>query len=321
MKTESQFALIGTWKGWEYDVPASLRRMGLNDLLRLVREVMPNYDQTPEIQAQKVKCNNLLMRETSFNQSLIKRLTEFSGKATVFKEYLDYLSTPEALRQDLEILRSLRIRRLFDLMNSGVLGFSGREAWHQHNKITDLFTNTFSKILRGVNGVNETLEVQSVIVGAGYSVPATTQTALDHQIGGAKVPDDSIYTAYQTTFLTSFITSENNGASTTVSGVTSSSVFDITSATGFSIGDRVEINDQKRTIQNLSGTTVTLDEALTAAPTIGDTFLQIWGETGLLINGDSVLGTRSRIADGGYAKDNTKAIFVESAITVKIVGQ
>ena len=311
MRQDEGLALIGTWRGWAHDIPAHSRGMGLLDLLAEVKLRKPNYDHgIPVIERLMRQC---LKYTSSFE------LLNFTGTA---KELAFVISKfgPEA-QYSLELLRSLRVERLFNLLNHGVLGWQAQEAWYQHNKITDNFTTTFSKILRGINGLNETLEVQSIVIGAGYSVPASTQTALDNQIGGAKTPDDSIYTGYQTTFLTSFITSENNGLSTTVSAVTSSSQFDLTSVTGLAIGDRVEINDQKRTVANLSGSTVTLDEALTAAPTIGDVFLQIWGETGLLINGDSVLGTRSRVADGGYAKDNTKAIFVESAITVKIVGQ
>jgi len=331
LPAHSALGMIGTWAGWGYpNMPTSMQGERLPALLSEVRSVAPNYAQTPEIVNKTREVRNLLMQHTFLSQAKINELLNFTGTAKEFAHLIDAatIATPAPVRyhlaDQLEILRSMKVRRSFDLLNQGALGFTGQKDWEQHNKITDLFTTSFSKRLRGIGGVNDTLAVQSVVVGAGYSAPASTQTALDHQLSTAKTPDDSTYTGYQTTFLTSFLTADNNGAYTTVASVTSASVFDLTSATGFSIGDRIEVNSQKRTIANLSGTTVTLDEALSAAPTIGDTVQQIWGETGLLVNGDSVLGTRSRIADGGYNKGNAttnpKAIFIESAITVRIVG-
>jgi len=327
----SALGMIGTWVGWGYpDMPASMQGESINGLLSEVRERVPNYAQTPEIVNKTREVRNLLMQHTLLGQEQIRFLLGFMGTAKEFASYIEQATLPlhYAIRakvsDELEILRSLKVRRSFDLLNQGVLGFTGQKDWHQHNKITDLLTTSFSKLLRGTGGVNDTLEVQSVVVGAGYSASASTQTALDHQLGSAKAPDDSTYTGYQTTFLTSFITTDNNGAYTTVATAASATSFTLTSATGFQTGDRIEIEGQKRTISNLSGVTVTLDEALTGAPTVGATVQQIWGETGLLINGDSVLGTRSRIADGGYNKGNAttnpKAIFIESAITVRIVG-
>jgi hypothetical protein len=302
----------------------------ITGLLSEVRSRVPGYAQTPEIVNKTREVRGLLMQHTLLSQEQIKFLLGFMGTAKEFAPYIEAATLPlpgvirHHLSDQLEILRSLKIRRSFDLLNQGALGFTGQKDWEQHNKITDLLTTSFSKLLRGTGGVNDTLEVQSVVVGAGYSAPASTQTALDHQLSTAKAPDDSTYTGYQTTFLTSFITTDNNGAYTTVATAASALSFTLTSATGFQTGDRIEIEGQKRTIANLSGVTVTLDEALTGAPTVGATVQQIWGETGLLVNGNSVLGTRSRIADGGYNKGNAttnpKAIFIESAITVRIVG-
>lgn len=327
----SSLALIGTWAGWAYpSMPASMQGESLPGLLSEVRAIVPSYADTPEILAQAREVRSLLMRHTFLSQDKIAFLMSFQGTAKGFSPFVEdaiaHLPEPAKphLADQLEILRSLKVKRSFDLLNQGALGFTGQKDWEQHNKITDLLTTSFSKLLRGIGGVNDTLEVQSVIVGAGYSAPASTQTALDHQLSTAKAPDDSTYTGYQTTFLTSFLTADNNGAYTTVATSASALSFTLTSATGFQTGDRIEIESQKRTIANLSGVTVTLDEALTGAPTVGAEVQQIWGETGLLINGDSVLGTRSRIADGGYNKGNAttnpKAIFIESAITVRIVG-
>jgi len=331
LPAHSALGMIGTWVGWGYpDMPASMQGENINSLLAEVRSRVPNYAQTTEIVNKTREVRNLLMQHTLLGQEQIRFLLDFMGTAKEFAPYIEQATLPlhYAIRakvsDELEILRSLKVRRSFDLLNQGALGFTGQQDWHQHNKITDLLTTSFSKLLRGTGGVNDTLEVQSVVVGAGYSAPASTQTALDHQLGSAKAPDDSTYTGYQTTFLTSFITTDNNGAYTTVATAASATSFTLTSATGFQTGDRIEIEGQKRTISNLSGVTVTLDKALTGAPTVGATVQQIWGETGLLINGNSVLGTRSRIADGGYNKGNAttnpKAIFIESAITVRIVG-
>lgn len=327
----SALGMIGTWAGWGYpDMPVSMQGQGINSLLAEVRVQDPRYADTPEIRRMTNECRAMLMRHTDLSISKINEVVGFVGTAKEFAPYIEAVTLPlpfairHQVSEQLEILRSLKIKRCFDLLNQGALGFAGQKDWEQHNKITDLLTTTLSKLLRGTGGVNDTLEVQSVIVGAGYSAPASTQTTLDHQLGTAKAPDDSTYTGYQTTFLTSFLPADNNGAYTTVATAASPTSFTLTSATGFQIGDRIEIEGQKRTIANLSGVTVTLDEALSVAPTVGAEVQVIWGETGLLINGDSVLGTRSRIADGGYNKGNAttnpKAIFIESAITVRIVG-
>lgn len=62
-----------------------------------------------------------------------------------------------------------------------------------------------------------------------------------------------------------------SSTTTTIAAVTSATVFDLTSATSFSEGDPITVNREKRIIQDLTGTTVTLDEALSEEPTIGDT--------------------------------------------------
>lgn len=62
-----------------------------------------------------------------------------------------------------------------------------------------------------------------------------------------------------------------SSTTTTVATVTSTTVFTLTSATTFSTGQSIVINQQKVVIDDLTGTTVTLAEALDALPTVGDT--------------------------------------------------
>lgn len=321
------FSIIGTWKGFGFpEMPAQLSNTPLSELLQIVKEKNPKYSEIPVIQNQKRLCRNLLLKNTQMSLSRINMLINFDGGAkglrdawSIAAKKLDLVNEP--LWEQLEVLRSMRIKRLWEMLKAGVLGFSAQEEWGQTNKVLDAYTNTLSRLMRGIGGVNDTLEIQGCVVGAGYSVPATDQTSLGHQLGSSKTPDASTYANYQTTFLTGFLPADNNGAETTISSVsgTPKQIFDITSATGFSTGDRVIINNEKRTISDLTGTTVTLDAALTNTPVVTDVFRQIWGESGLLINGDSALGTRARISNDGFDKTDTKGIFIESALTVRIV--
>ncbi|PKL79077.1 MAG: hypothetical protein CVV27_02420 [Candidatus Melainabacteria bacterium HGW-Melainabacteria-1] len=344
LAANSSFGLIGTWRGVEFpDMPAHLRNQDILDLLALVRAQIPAYDQTPALRQMQGQGRNQLLRQTYLSFAQIDELILFEGTAKAFKPLLEQAladanlvpTNPEAraavraiLSEQLEILRSARVQRQWDLLKDGALGFKGVVAWHQHNKILNAYTTTLSKIMRGIGGVNDTLEVQACVVGAGYSVPASDQTALDHQLGSSKAPSDSVYTGYQTTFLTSFLPADNNGLETTVTAASSPSSVTLDDTTGLSVGDRLHFNGaglaaggEFRTIATLPGSdVVTLTEALSITPPVSTVVIQGWGETGLLINGDSVLGTRSRVSDGGYAKSDTKGNFVESAVTARIVG-
>lgn len=343
LTVDNPFALIGTWAGFEFNDPA-IQQLGVNEIVAIVRDQNPGYDQTPVISRQRHLCRELLLKHTLLGIGQIGELIHFTGTAKAFVPLLQQALTDlrligsidarpkirAKLEAELEALRGARIARLWEMAKAGALGTAATQAWEQHNSILDAYTTTLSKIMRGTGGVNDTLEVQSCVVGAGYALPTTSDTALGHQLSTAKAPDDSSYTGYQTTFLTPFKIAENNGAETTASAVASALSLTLTSATGFATGDRVIVtgtglsaDGEKRTI-TLSGSVVTFDTALSATPLVGAVVRQIWGETGLRINGDSVLGTHSRISDGGYDKGNggtvPKAIYVESAITLRIVG-
>lgn len=345
IQVQNVFGMVGTWAGFEFPgLPRSVQDTDLSVLLAEVKARHPDYAKHPPIVVQMRKCRELLLKGTLLNLRGIQDLLTFEGTAVAFRPILDqalqdYNLTAQIsekarhraiLTEQLENLRGLRINRLWELMKAGALGAPAVEAWTQCNKILDTYTTTLSKIMRNIGGVNDTLKVQSCAVGSNYDLPATSQTDLGHQIGSNKAPTDSTYTGYQTTFLTSYITSENNGTETTTATVTDSSHFTLTSATGFATGDRVIVTgtglsaDGEKSTITLSGVAVTLDSALSIPPPVGAKVRRIWGETGLRINGDSALGTRSRVSDGGYDKGNgtdvLKAIFVESAITLRIVG-
>ncbi|MGV3526556.1 MAG: hypothetical protein ACO1RX_20225 [Candidatus Sericytochromatia bacterium] len=332
----SLVGLIGTWAGIQFpDMPASLQQHRLPDLFLLVRQQAPDYAQVPGIMRQHHYCRNLLLRSTWLSANWIQELLTFEGTAKAFAPVLQQAlanhnltatnleakaAQREQLIEQLEILRSMRVQRQWELLKGGVLGFKSELAWEQHNKILNAYTTTLSKIMRGIAGPNETLEVQAVVVGAGYGTPSSDQTTLGNQLGSSKTPDDSVYTGYQTTFLTPFLPGDNNGVETTLATVANKSQFTLTNSAGFSQGDRVVIAGEKRTLQSLVGSAAVLDQPLINLPAVDTPIRQIWAESGLLINGDLVLGTRSRISEGGYDKTDTKGIFVESAVTARIVG-
>lgn len=217
----SAFGLIGSWAGIRFpDMPSHLRNQDIPDLLAVVRDQAPDYAQTPAIRQMQARAANALMRHTYLTFHQIGELVNFEGlTAKLFQPLLAQAladinlvpTNPEArqavrelLAEQLELLRSARVWRQWELLKGGLLGFQSEQAWQQHNKILNAYTTTLSKIMRGIGGVNDTLEIQACVVGAGYSVPAVDQTALGHQLGSSKAPSANVYTGYQTTFLTGF---------------------------------------------------------------------------------------------------------------------
>ena len=60
-----------------------------------------------------------------------------------------------------------------------------------------------------------------------------------------------------------------NATTTTVAAVTSTKVFDLTSATSFSAGDSIVVGKEKCVIDSIVSTTVTLEKALSETPSVG----------------------------------------------------
>lgn len=326
---KSALGIVGSWAGREAELPHRLKNTPLWSQIEEVRDRHPDYERlSPEILRQKQMAVSGLMA-MGVTARIRNELLGFWGNEKdlmqqawlLLKKYAQSPADIQRAFEQLEMLRSLKVQRLYKMLTQErALDFETRLVFDHTNRVLDYLATTFSSLLRGVAAVGDDLEVQNIAIGANYTQPSSSQTDLLNQIGSDTVPDASTYTGYQTTFIKGFLPADNNGLATTITSVAGPGQFDIASTSGLAIGDRVIVNGEKRTVQNLAGSTVTLDQALSAAPSIGAAFRQIWAESGLRINTGNILGTRSRFADGGYDKVNTKAIFVESAVTLRIVG-
>lgn len=345
LTVDSDIPVIGSWAGFTFPgLNPTIQNSPLADLFAEVRALQPDYAQQGPIQSLQARCQQALLTETRLSLRQIQELLTFTGTDKALADVLsqalvdpcltgttaeDRETQRDRLGEGLEQLRSLKVLRQWNLIKAGALGAPAVQQFGQFNKVLDSYTTSHSKRLRGIGGVNDTLQVQGVVVGAGYAQPATDNTTLGHQLGSMKIYQDSAYIGYQTTFFTPFYTADNNGAETTVaaSPAPTLNAIQLTSATGFQIGDRITVyganlnpDGEKRTIIALVGGLATLDSNLSGLPLVNDRVVQSWGETGLIINGNNVLGTRSLVSGGGYAKDNTSPVFLESALTLRIVG-
>lgn len=66
-----------------------------------------------------------------------------------------------------------------------------------------------------------------------------------------------------------FGASSGNCSKTTISGSITTNAFDVVSATGFTIGDRITVDGTKYKISNVSGSTITVSTNLNPVPTVG----------------------------------------------------
>lgn len=323
LKVEENVLWKGTWRGHEFMPTQEWHNHSFPDYLAAIREQNPHFDRTPEVAKAERKAIRLL-RDFRLTRAQEMELLKFGGDV---KELLritrDKFGRVPMLRKALIDLRSARFRAVWNLFQNGALGFKTDIAFDHTNKVLNNYLSVIQLLMLNTDTADDTLEIKTVEVGADYTAPAATDTALGNIIGSGKAPSESDTTGFQTTWFTQFGLTDNNGATTTVASITSTTVFDVASATGLAIGDRIEVqtsdSNQKRTISNLAGTTVTVDSALVGLAN-SDPVIQIWGESGLKGNdAGTTLMTRSRFGNGGYTKTSSKAIIVESALTGRSV--
>lgn len=105
----------------------------------------------------------------------------------------------------------------------------------------------------------------------------------------------------------------------TVSAVTSTTVFTLTSVTGLAVNDRCKLKlsaagnrEEHRKITNISGNIVTVDKALPVSPTIGDKFYQEISQVILAYGGSATLtlntGSAASMASLVATKESTEIL-------------
>jgi hypothetical protein len=186
---------------------------------------------------------------------------------------------------------------------------------------TELLEN-IAKHLAGES--TPTLEISFCALSTSYDIPDKNST-LALELGRVAV-DAPVRSGSVITVASSFGASDAICLNTTISGVTSTTVFTVTSATGLQIGDRVQITlsnlsnrKEERKISNIAGSTITLSEALSATPAVSDAFKQMISRIHL-INGSATLtlnsGDAASIAPYKTIKSSTDTLDFEHTITI-----
>lgn len=317
---------IGTWKGRDWTPPSGWKNITLDGILQAVVAQCPRWDRTPTIVRMRRQAQNLLLK-SYVTQAQSKELLNFDGTLLELADMLNAIDpkgNETMLRKALIELRSAKLKAKLDLFYKGALGFKPELAFDHTNLVLNAYLDASQALKLGTATSNQTLEVKTIEVGSAYSTPQETDTAMGNIIGSGKAPGEVDVNGYQTTWITHFQLSENNGATTTVAAVTSTTEFELTDDTGFAVGDRLEVQSSlgsvKTTITDLTASVATVDTAVPGVA-ISDPIIQIWGESGIKGNDDgTTLFTHSLFSGGGYTKTSSKSILVESAIIERSVG-
>lgn len=322
LQLKSYFETIGLWKGWDYTPNSAYRTTDLPDLLCAVAQERPNWHHNPDVVKAHRFAQNLLLK-AKVSHVKIRELLNWERPLGELIEAMNSLEIEPVLRKALVELRSAKVRAKLELFKQGVLGFTPELAFDHSNRVVNGYLDTIQAMMAGTATSNQTLEVKTVEVGAGYAVPAETDASMGHIIGTGKAWGEMDITGYQTTWITNFMMADNNGAATTIAAVTDTTHFTLTDATGFQVGDRIYVEATggavKTTISALSGSDVTSEDAITGM-IVTDPVTQIWGEGGLKGNLDgATLFTHSRFSEGGYPKKNNRSILVENAVLERSV--
>lgn len=340
-------SIVGTWNGFGFpDIPKSLKQTPLNDLLNGVKTDSQAELETPEIQRLKRSCYTMLMTQTKLTTTKIHNLLNFDGLPHVLSDLCRQAGLTMGIRgqaRQLELLRSARVNRYWELLKAGALGFKAKQEFgaQPFNLVLDIWMLFVQYLMTGQDTSPSTFDIKTCAVGCSSVEVDGTQTNLQNMVG-YKAPDTYILTGYQTTWLTGFLPEDANGPETTLQNVpdTPQGLFEIDPADDSTfdakVGDRIiffgpglDPAGEKRTILFFpyfgDTTTFSISEELSALPEIGTTIRKIWSESGLSHEEDGVtVMTRFLIdEDGGYDKGNgttvANGVYVESAITLRVV--
>jgi hypothetical protein len=160
-----------------------------------------------------------------------------------------------------------------------------------------------------------TLEFNYVVFTSNFDVPnqSTTLASDNREIG--RVAVDSITDNGSSLTVNYTLDSATaNCLSTTVSGASSNTVFDLTSVTGLGVNDRIQITlngvEYDRKVTNISTNTITVTPPLPSTPSVSDIVKQKISRIALVYNGTASSGTGTVGAWNQYIvyKDSTMSI-------------
>lgn len=147
-----------------------------------------------------------------------------------------------------------------------------------HNDTNQVFLNDLAKHVAGESQPD--LQAQFLAFSTAFDAP-TKDSILESEIGRV-APSSVNRNNSQVTIEGTFGITDANTLNTTVGAVVDSTQFNINDTTGLAIGDRCQVTLsalgnrlEERKVSNISGSLITLDSALSIAPTPGDTFDQM----------------------------------------------
>lgn len=91
-----------------------------------------------------------------------------------------------------------------------------------------------------------------------------------------------------------------NCSKTTISGGIGSNYFDVTSITGFAIGNRILVNGVRYKISNISGSTITTSVNLNPVPIVGNEVKQVFTQFHMVDGGTGIANTGSTTFSNEY---------------------
>jgi len=153
---------------------------------------------------------------------------------------------------------------------------------------SNLTPNAYFDDLKTEHLSGGSLEIDFTLISTEYDPPTKT-SALPASFATV-APDSITDNGDRLTIVTTFPAGTGTTNDTTIAVATSSTIFDVASATGLVIDDRIEIvgdsgaTKQQRKIAGLSGVTVTLDKAVTFTTAISDPVNQKISTAHLLYN-------------------------------------
>lgn len=165
------------------------------------------------------------------------------------------------------------------------------------------FTNNY------LNEIADTIDadISYIALVADFDAPIASTDIADSGVKelGRVVPTTSV-SGTKLKITASFDTSTANCLNTTISSVTSSSVFDLTSVTGLTTGDRIEIilstGAEQREVTNISTNTVTVSPALSSTPAGSEVARQLISAFHVVTGGSASANSGSTIYSAQFIK-------------------
>lgn len=187
-----------------------------------------------------------------------------------------------------------------------------------HNSTGTTFLENICKHL--ANESTPLLKATHCSLSTAFDTP-DTNSAIELEIGRVQVfsprRDGSTVTINS-----NFTLTDANTLSTTISSVTSNSIFDLTSVTGLAVGDGIRIiftdskyNDRK--IQAIAGNQITLTQALDYTPVVGNTANQLIRRIYLIGDGTNTLNTGFGISLAPYIRTKTSSQTINITHTIR----